>query len=147
MSTANVMDEAQAAVLVQSATRRRRAARWHSQFEPTRLMMPELVEALASGDMNTFNLLLSRGASPDSVSHQSGLSSLHVACALQRADLVEQLIVGRDRLSEAEARARIEAQWPLARKRTLVDRCIDNSGDLQALEQAVLRALQGPREA
>ena len=95
VSTANVMDEAQAAVLVQSATRRRRAARWHSQFEPTRLMMPELVEALASGHMNTFNLLLSRGASPDSVSHQSGLSSLHVACALQRADLVEQLIEAR----------------------------------------------------
>ena len=96
VSTANPnMDAAQAAVLVQSVTRRRRAARWHSQLEPTRIAMPELVDALASGDTSTFNLLLSRGASPDSVSHQTGQSSLHVACALQSADVIEKLIEAR----------------------------------------------------
>ena len=96
VSTANPnLDAAQAAVLVQSVTRRRRAARWHSQLEPTRIAMPELVDALASGDMSTFNLLLSRGASPDSVSHQTGQSSLHVACALQSADVIEKLIEAR----------------------------------------------------
>ena len=96
VSTANPnMDAAQAAVLVQSVTRRRRAARWHSQLEPTRIAMPELVDALASGDMSTFNLLLSRGASPDSVSHQTGQSSLHVACALQSAGVIEKLIEAR----------------------------------------------------
>jgi dephospho-CoA kinase len=80
---------------------------------------------------------------------EAGLESLCSEVWLVDCNENQQLerLIGRDRLSEAEARARIEAQWPLARKRTLVDRCIDNSGDLQALEQAVLRALQGPREA
>ena len=80
---------------------------------------------------------------------EAGLEALCSEVWLVDCNENQQLerLIGRDRLSEAEARARIEAQWPLARKRTLVDRCIDNSGDLQALEQAVLRALQGPREA
>jgi dephospho-CoA kinase len=80
---------------------------------------------------------------------EAGLESLCSEVWLVDCNENQQLerLIGRDQLSEAEARARIEAQWPLARKRTLVDRCIDNSGDLQALEQAVLRALQGMGEA
>jgi dephospho-CoA kinase len=53
----------------------------------------------------------------------------------------------RDQLLEAEARARIDAQWPLARKRPLVERRIDNRGHPQALATAVLAALQGPPDA
>jgi dephospho-CoA kinase len=56
-------------------------------------------------------------------------------------------LMGRDRLNEAEARARIAAQWPLERKRALVERCINNRTDPQALEDAVLKALEGPRQA
>ena len=49
--------------------------------------------------------------------------------------------------SEAEARARIDAQWPLARKRPLVERRIENRGNPEALDDAVRAALQGPPEA
>jgi dephospho-CoA kinase len=56
-------------------------------------------------------------------------------------------LIGRDRLSEAEARARIDAQWPLARKRPLVERRIENRGNPEALDDAVRTALQGPPEA
>jgi dephospho-CoA kinase len=49
--------------------------------------------------------------------------------------------MARDQLSEADAHARIEAQWPLARKRELVDRVIDNSHEPQALGDELKRAL------
>ena len=39
-----------------------------------------------------------------------------------------QRLMARDRLSEAEARARIAAQWPMARKRELADVVIHNGG-------------------
>ena len=52
-----------------------------------------------------------------------------------------QRLMARDGLSEAEARARITAQWPLARKRPLADRLIDNRAEPQALERQLLEAL------
>lgn len=55
-----------------------------------------------------------------------------------------QRLMGREGLEEAEARRRIGAQWPLARKRTLADVVIDNRGDRAQLAAAVERAL-GPQ--
>jgi dephospho-CoA kinase len=52
-----------------------------------------------------------------------------------------QRLIGRDGLSEAEARARMAAQWPIARKRTLADRVLDNRGTAEQLEQLVAAAL------
>jgi dephospho-CoA kinase len=50
-------------------------------------------------------------------------------------------LMARDRLNEAEARARLAAQWPLARKRPLADQVLDNRGTLEELEEQVARAL------
>ena len=52
-----------------------------------------------------------------------------------------QRLIGRDGLPEHEARQRIAAQWPLARKQALADRLIHNDGDPQALEQQLAAAL------
>ena len=41
----------------------------------------------------------------------------------------------RDGLNEADARARLAAQWPLPRKQALADLVINNSGSLEQLEQ------------
>ena len=57
----------------------------------------------------------------------------------QRRRLIE-----RDGLSETEARQRLEAQWPLERKRALADVVIDNDGDRQGLLAEVRRALTPP---
>ena len=80
---------------------------------------------------------------------EAGLESLCSEVWLVDCDENQQLerLMGRDRLNEAEARARIAAQWPLERKRALVERCINNRTDPQALEDAVLKALEGPRQA
>ena len=40
-----------------------------------------------------------------------------------------QRLIARDHCSEAEARARIAAQWPLARKRPLADALVSNRGE------------------
>ena len=58
-------------------------------------------------------------------------------------DATQQLerLMARDRLNAAEARARIAAQWPLARKRQLADRLIDNRGGPEALAGQVNEAL------
>lgn len=52
-----------------------------------------------------------------------------------------QRMMARNGLSEAEARARIAAQWPLERKRALADVVLDNRGSPQALEAALSRPL------
>jgi dephospho-CoA kinase len=52
-----------------------------------------------------------------------------------------QRLIGRDGLPEHEARGRIAAQWPLARKQALADRLISNDGDPKALEQQLAAAL------
>ena len=48
----------------------------------------------------------------------------------------------RDGLSEAEAQARLLAQWPLTRKRDLADVVIDNGGGPNELAAAVNRCVQ-----
>ena len=53
-----------------------------------------------------------------------------------------QRLMVRDGLSEAEARARIAAQWPLARKRALAEVLIDNRGEPGALAESVEQALR-----
>jgi dephospho-CoA kinase len=77
---------------------------------------------------------------------EAGLESLCSEVWLVDCDEQQQLqrLIGRDRLSEAEAGARIAAQWPLARKRPLVERRLENRGNPGALEGAVRAALQGP---
>ena len=51
---------------------------------------------------------------------------------------LERLML-RSGLNEADAQARLAAQWPLSRKRPLADRVIDNRGSADALEAAVNR--------
>ena len=51
---------------------------------------------------------------------------------------LERLML-RSGLNEADAKARLAAQWPLSRKRPLADRVIDNRGSADALEAAVNR--------
>jgi len=52
-------------------------------------------------------------------------------------------LINRDGLSAADAQARIDAQWSLARKRPLVQVLIDNRGRPEALRDQIARAL-GP---
>ena len=80
---------------------------------------------------------------------EAGLESLCTEVWLVDCDEHQQLerLMGRDRLSEVEAQARIAAQWPLARKRPLVERRLENRGNPEALEDAMQAALQGPPEA
>jgi len=52
-----------------------------------------------------------------------------------------QRLMARDRLGEADARARIAAQWPLARKRQLADVVLNNRGEPEQLAALVEQAL------
>jgi len=52
-------------------------------------------------------------------------------------------LMARDGLGDGDARARITAQWPLARKRPLAQVLIDNRGQPEALPDQVARALGG----
>ena len=45
----------------------------------------------------------------------------------------------RDGLGEADARARLAAQWPLARKQALADLVINNTGSHEQLEEELCR--------
>jgi dephospho-CoA kinase len=74
---------------------------------------------------------------------ETGLETLCSEVWLVDCDAEEQLrrLIERDRLSEAEARARIAAQWPLERKRPLADRLIDNRGAPDRLAHQVAAAL------
>jgi dephospho-CoA kinase len=75
---------------------------------------------------------------------EAGLEQLCSEVWLVDCDEAQQLgrLIGRDQLSEAEAQARIAAQWPLERKRPLVDRLIDNRGNPQALEASLTAHLK-----
>jgi dephospho-CoA kinase len=68
---------------------------------------------------------------------EAGLETLCSEVWLVDCDPEQQLqrLMARDGLSEAEARARLSAQWPLQRKRPLADRIIDNRGTTVALRQ------------
>jgi len=75
---------------------------------------------------------------------EAGLEELCSEVWLVDCDEAQQLgrLIGRDQLSETEAQARIAAQWPLERKRPLVDRLIDNRGSAQALEASLASHLE-----
>ena len=74
---------------------------------------------------------------------ETGLESLcsEVWLVTCRPETQLQRLIGRDGLPEHEARARIAAQWALARKQALADRLIHNDGDPEALEQQLTAAL------
>jgi len=75
---------------------------------------------------------------------EAGLEALCSEVWLVDCEESQQLarLMARNGFNEADARARLTAQWPLARKRGLADVVIDNRGGPQQLEQAVERALQ-----
>jgi dephospho-CoA kinase len=77
---------------------------------------------------------------------EAGLEELCSEVWLVDCDEAQQLarLMARNGLSAAEARARIAAQWPLARKRTLADVVLDNRGGPQQLEGQLERAMLGP---
>jgi len=66
---------------------------------------------------------------------EAGLEGLCSEVWLVDCSAAEQLrrLQGRNGLTETEARARIAAQWPMARKRALADVVIDNSRDTSQL--------------
>jgi len=74
---------------------------------------------------------------------EAGLEALCSEVWLVDCEDTQQLarLMARDQFSEADARARIGAQWPLARKRGLADVVIDNSRDAVDLADQVARAL------
>ncbi|MFO0076155.1 MAG: dephospho-CoA kinase, partial [Cyanobacteriota bacterium] len=85
---------------------------------------------------------------------EAGLEGLCTEVWLVDCDENQQLqrLIGRDRLNEAEARARIAAQWPLARKRPLADRLINNrdgldAGNLEPLQQHLKQLLASPPQS
>jgi dephospho-CoA kinase len=74
---------------------------------------------------------------------ETGLEVLCSETWLVDCDEARQLqrLRNRDQLSEADALARLAAQWPLSRKRALADVVIDNRGDSDQLREQVERAL------
>ena len=74
---------------------------------------------------------------------ESGLAALCSETWLVDCDESQQLqrLMARDQLNEAEAQARMNAQWPLARKRPLADVLISNRGDAAALNAQLEDAL------
>ena len=76
---------------------------------------------------------------------EAGLEALCSEVWLVDCEESQQLarLMARDQFSEADARARIGAQWPLARKRGLADVVIDNSRAAVDLADQVARALAG----
>jgi dephospho-CoA kinase len=78
---------------------------------------------------------------------EAGLEELCSEIWLVDCTAQQQLkrLMQRDGLSEAEARARISAQWPMERKRGLADRVLDNQGDAETLKHQLLDQL--PQES
>jgi len=74
---------------------------------------------------------------------EAGLETLCSEIWLVDCDEDQQLqrLMGRDRLSADDARARLAAQWPLARKRALATVVLDNRGGPDALASQLERAL------
>ena len=72
---------------------------------------------------------------------ETGLETLCSEVWLVDCEPHQQLerLMRRSGLNEADAQARLAAQWPLSRKRPLADRVIDNRGSADALEAAVNR--------
>ena len=74
---------------------------------------------------------------------ESGLEALCSETWLVDCDETQQLqrLMARDQLNEGEAQARMDAQWPLTRKRPLADVLISNRGDAAALNAQLEDAL------
>jgi dephospho-CoA kinase len=74
---------------------------------------------------------------------EAGLETLCSEVWLVDCDETQQLqrLMARDGLGEADARARIAAQWPLARKRQLADVVLNNWGEPEQLATLVEQAL------
>ena len=74
---------------------------------------------------------------------EAGLETLCSEVWLVDCDETQQLqrLMARDGLGEADARARIAAQWPLARKRQLADVVLNNRGEPEQLAALVEQAL------
>ncbi|MDP4808800.1 MAG: dephospho-CoA kinase [Cyanobium sp. MAG_160] len=74
---------------------------------------------------------------------EAGLEALCSEVWLVDCDERQQLqrLMARDGLGEADARARIAAQWPLARKRGLADVVLNNRGGPEQLAAQVEQAL------
>ena len=74
---------------------------------------------------------------------ESGLEALCSETWLVDCDESQQLqrLMARDQLNAAEAQARINAQWPLAKKRPLADVLISNRSDTAALSAQLAAAL------
>lgn len=68
---------------------------------------------------------------------EAGLRGRFDAAVLVSCKRQLRRVVRRDGLSPREARRRIAAQWPLARKRALADITLDNDGTLAALKKRV----------
>jgi dephospho-CoA kinase len=74
---------------------------------------------------------------------EGGLEALCSETWLVDCDEQQQLqrLIARDQCTPAQAQARIQAQWPLAHKRTLADRLINNRGGPDQLAAQVAAAL------
>ena len=74
---------------------------------------------------------------------EAGLETLCSEVWLVDCDESQQLqrLMARDGLGEADARARIAAQWPLARKRQLADVVLNNRGEPEQLATEVEQVL------
>jgi dephospho-CoA kinase len=74
---------------------------------------------------------------------EAGLETLCSEVWLVDCDETQQLqrLMARDGLGEADARARIAAQWPLARKRELADVVLNNRGEPEQQAAEVEQAL------
>ena len=74
---------------------------------------------------------------------EAGLEALCSEVWLVDCNETQQLqrLMARDGLGEADARARIAAQWPLARKRQLADVVLNNRGGPEQLAALVEQAL------
>ena len=74
---------------------------------------------------------------------ESGLEGLCSETWLVDCDESQQLqrLMARDQLNKTEAQARMNAQWPLERKRPLADVLISNRGDAAALNVQLAAAL------
>ncbi len=90
------------------------------------------------------------GASPPAVVlmipllFEAGLEGLCSEVWLVDCDEHQQLarLMARNGLTQVEAQGRINAQWPLGRKRLLADRTISNRGNPEELKQAVAAAAE-----
>lgn len=74
---------------------------------------------------------------------EAGLEELCSTIWLVDCEETQQLqrLMARDGLKEADARARLAAQWPLARKRPLAEVVLDNRGGPERLAEQVAAAL------